>query len=153
MANQSLQVRLETREGIPEDVSGGKFLYWLASCNLSAQISEPLSQTMKRLALAALLLTPGCAYFCSNTCQHAIDANGKPLVTYTHMRVGTMFDANSSLAKARNSPSITLTNDHSAGTMIGGLNQDSTATNAVAMLQALSQILGQIAAGAAAGAK
>lgn len=104
------------------------------------------------LAAALLALQPGCAYFCSNTCQHSLDANGKPVCTYTHMRVGTFFDAQSSLAKARNSPAVTPTNSWSAGTVIGGLNQDSNSTNTVALLQALSQILGQIAAGAASGA-
>jgi hypothetical protein len=105
------------------------------------------------LPLLLLALTPGCAYLCSNTCEHALDANGKPVVRETHARIYTLFDANSTLAKMKNSPTVTASNQWSAGTYIGGLNESSSSTNLVAALQVMSQILGSLAQGAAAGIK
>jgi hypothetical protein len=99
--------------------------------------------------LACLLFLPGCAHFASRTYEEGVDSAGKPVNRTTHMYVTTFFDSNTTLAKARNSPTITSSNQWAAGTMVGGLNQESSGTNTVALFQALSQIFGQLAASAA----
>lgn len=103
-------------------------------------------------AAGLLVATSGCAHFASRTYEEGVDAAGKPVNRTTHMYITTFFDSNTALAKARNSPVMTSSNQWAAGTSIGGLNQEASGTNTVAMLQALSQILGQVAAAAAKGA-
>lgn len=87
-----------------------------------------------KILLLSLLCTTGCAHFASRTLEETPTLVGTNVVIVSktsHMYVTTFFDAKSSLTKAANSPSITSTNQYSAGTRLGGLNQESSGSNAV----------------------
>jgi hypothetical protein len=96
---------------------------------------------------AALALC-GCAYMKSNT--HSVTRyeilNGTNHVQVveqdTHSRAFTLFDANSSLTKFRNgsSDSTLGTNTIAPGTYASGINESASATNVVAVANALAAI-------------
>lgn len=83
----------------------------------------------------------GCAYLRSSTVTETDPKTG--IVTAkTTVRAYTVFDAQAQLTKFRNSTGGP-TNTYTAGTVVGSLNESSSASNIVAIIQA---------AGAAAGA-
>jgi hypothetical protein len=101
---------------------------------------------VKQITLLCLLISlTGCAYVNSNT-QHNIvtttyQTNGVKVVTldksYTHARATTWFDSQAQLAKFRNSIGGP-TNDYTQGSAVSGLNESSSTSNVVAIINAAS---------------
>lgn len=97
---------------------------------------------MRRAALAAgslAVVLLGCATFTSTQLETQQDGSKRE----TTINIATVFDAHADLAKLRAS-----TTDKSQTTTIGALNQESTATNLVILMQYL--IEASMRAGAAA---
>jgi len=92
---------------------------------------------------SACCLFLGCAYVNSNTgittTTTEFNTNGTRTVTVqksaTHARATTFFDAQSSLAKFRNSTGGP-TNAYTQGTAVTGFDQSSSASNVVAIINA-----------------
>lgn len=94
--------------------------------------------------LFTILLTPfvGCAYLSSHTKTPIIvTVNGTNYTVNatTDVRVYTWFDANSQLTKFRNSNGGT-TNTYSPGTTVAGVNESSSSSNIVNILNAAAAI-------------
>lgn len=106
---------------------------------------------MKKLILiipAVVTIFTGCAYLSSDTVTPIYTvANGTnpPTLLYakTHARAVTLFDANSSLTKFRNSNGGP-TNTYTSGTMASGVNEQSSASNIVAILNAAAAIASKV---------
>lgn len=98
---------------------------------------------MKKLLFIPLILLTGCAYLSSDTRTPIgtvlIGTNTTYLYATTHARAVTLFDANSSLTKFRNSNGGP-TNAWSSGTVASGINEQSSASNFVAILNAAASI-------------
>lgn len=94
---------------------------------------------MRFTILIVALLLGGCATYNSNQTE-LVSTNGTRTVT-TVVRISTVFDAKSDLAKLNLS-----TTEKSQRLGLGTLNQESTSSNLVSILEA-------VARGAAAGAK
>lgn len=101
---------------------------------------------MKRILtlVAALALTAGCASFTTTQTDTSYDTNGQPArAITTKVKVRTLFDANSALAKSKASNT-----DKAQTAELGGLNQSSNTTNAVAALLIISDLAKSAAAAA-----
>lgn len=104
---------------------------------------------MKKLSyILPLVCLVGCAYLSSDTrTPIGVQANGTnpPTMLYatTHARAVTMFDANSSLTKFRNSNGGP-TNTWTPGTVASGVNEQSSASNLVAILNAAAAIASKV---------
>lgn len=96
---------------------------------------------MKILFLTATaLLLAGCSSFTTNQRDISYDAKGaKVREITTKVAVTTVFDANSALAKSK-----AINTDKSQSAELGALTQQSTSTNVIAALQAVSSIISQI---------
>jgi hypothetical protein len=81
--------------------------------------------------LLLALLVSGCAHLTSTT--ESTDGSR------TSVSCFTFFDSQSALAKFRNASSNTSSNQWSAGTSIGGLNQESSSTNLVNIIGAVAE--------------
>lgn len=96
----------------------------------------------------SFLLIPflsGCAFVGSHTTTPIVTINGTNIVVReqtTDARAWTFFDANSQLTKFHNSsaPSVLGTNQFGPGTYVAGVNEQSSASNLVAILQAAAAI-------------
>lgn len=111
---------------------------------------SPLVPAAVKSAVVALLLltlltisgTTGCAYLDSDT--HQWTGTNGVVHSETHARAYTVFDANNQLTKFRNSnggPSNVWT----SGTTISGLNESSSASNVVAIINAAAGAASSIA--------
>jgi hypothetical protein len=94
-----------------------------------------MKRTISILALAAF--TTGCAHF-KSTVTETRDTNGV-ITKITVVKAGTFWDAGSELTKFSSGQT-----DKSQKVAIGSLNQDSSGTNAVVLIQ----VLGNAAMGA-----
>lgn len=97
---------------------------------------------IKKILPFALCLLTGCALLSSHTVTPVVvNVNGTNVVAKatTDARAFTLFDANSSLTKFRNSNGGP-TNQFSAGTVASGVNESSTASNLVAIINAAAAI-------------
>lgn len=93
---------------------------------------------MKRTLLALTLCSlTGCAYLDSDTSTPVFAPGTTNVIGFatTHARSTTFFDANASLAKFRNSNGGP-TNTYTAGTVATGINESSSASNVVAIINA-----------------
>lgn len=89
----------------------------------------------------SMLSLTGCAYVNSNT-EVRTGTNGVA-VSWTHARAFTLFDATDNITKFRNStggPTNTITQ----GTYVNGLNETSSTSNVVAIIQAAAAAAGAI---------
>ena len=82
------------------------------------------------LTLIALCLTAGCARFKSTVTEMEYPDGSKERVTV--VRASTFFESRSELSKLSSGQT-----DKSQNVSIGGLNQESTATNAVSLVESL----------------
>lgn len=96
---------------------------------------------MKLLLLAPFLAIPlaGCAYLHSVTVR-TLDPRTNSVAETTQVRCYTFFDGQSALAKFRNTTGATGSNGFvfPSGTSIGALNQESSGTNAISLIEAVS---------------
>jgi len=91
--------------------------------------------------LLLLLSGSGCAYVNSNTATY--DPTSGKLIAKTHARATTFFDANAQLSKFRNSTGG-ATNTFTQGTAVTGLNESSSASNVVAIINAAAAVANKI---------
>ncbi len=101
------------------------------------------------LPLALVALLPACSYLRSDTRRTVATSPTNGVVTvseFTKARGWTLFDANASLVKFSNRSGYTTNGSWGPGTYATGVNESSSASNVVAILQA-------IATGVAAGLK
>ena len=90
------------------------------------------------ITVAACLLT-GCAYLRSTTLTETDPKTGV-MTQKTVVRAYTLFDASANLTKFRNSNGATNTNGWPAGTTVGTVNEQSSLSNAVLLLQSAAAI-------------
>lgn len=91
--------------------------------------------TTKNILLSLLIIgASGCAYLRSTT-STATDPKSGIVTQRTTVRAYSVFDAQAQLTKFRNSNGGP-TNNFSAGTSVGTLNEQSSASNLVAIIQA-----------------
>ena len=93
---------------------------------------------MKTIASAlACTLLCGCAYLTSKTVEKPSTYGG--VTKETRVRVYTLFDSQSALAKFRNTTGITGTNGwtYPSGTTIGTLDQSSSSTNLNVLIESV----------------
>lgn len=93
------------------------------------------------LLLPFLLLT-GCAYLSSHTRTPVFFSGTTNIIGYatTDARAVTFFDANSTLTKFRNSNGGP-TNAYSSGTVASGINEQSSGSNVVQLLNDIAAIV------------
>lgn len=97
--------------------------------------------------LPVLLLLTGCAFIHSKTLR---TTDSKGVVTETTTATGySLFDANNSLAKFRNQSGPSSPTNFAAGTYVSQLNETSSTSNVVSILNAMGGLVGQAAAAAA----
>jgi len=82
-------------------------------------------------AMLAMAMSAGCARF-SSTVTERVGPDGKTTERITVVKAGTIFDSKSELAKLTSGQT-----DKSQRVAIGSLNQESTATNAVTLAEAV----------------
>lgn len=95
---------------------------------------------MKKLFLLPLVVLTGCAYLSSHTVTPVVSFNGTNIVVKsatTDVRCYTLFDAQDTLTKFRNSNGGP-TNTYTSGTVVGSVNETSSSSNLVLMLQSLA---------------
>lgn len=87
-------------------------------------------------------LFSGCAYLSSHTRTPVLEAGTTNVVAYatTDARVWTFFDANNQLTKFRNSNGGP-TNGYTSGTAIAGVNESSSGSNVVQLLNDVAAIV------------
>jgi type IV secretory pathway VirB10-like protein len=96
-----------------------------------AKPQPPARRWYEPIICLALLALVGCSSFDAE--QTAPDG------TSTHVRIKTLFDGKSEVAKLK-----TTQTDKTQGVALGSLSQESSGTNAVDALRALDSILGKI---------
>lgn len=100
----------------------------------------------------SFLLIPflsGCAFVSSHTITPIVTINGTNTVVRaqtTDARAWTFFDANSQLTKFHNSsaPSVMGTNQYGPGTYVAGVNEQSSSSNLVSILNAAAAIASKV---------
>lgn len=101
------------------------------------------------IASPVFLLLTGCAFVSSHTVTPIVTLNGTNTVVRnqtTDARGWTLFDANSALTKFHNSsaPSTFGTNNYGPGTFVSGLNDQSSSSNLVQILNAAAAIASKV---------
>lgn len=90
---------------------------------------------MKKIIAIAMLALAGCAHMASTTTQ----TNKDGATTVTSMSAYTLFDGKSDLAKAANHVTPTT-----SGTTVSGLDQSSSTSNIVAIINAAATAASKI---------
>lgn len=102
---------------------------------------------LKSILLSLPLLSViGCAHLSSTTSTPiVVNVNGTNVIAYatTSAKAITVFDANSQLTKFRNSNGGP-TNSYSAGTVASGVDQNSSSSNLVSILNAAAAIASKV---------
>lgn len=96
---------------------------------------------MRALLISALIPLTGCAYLSSHTRTPVFFAGTTNIIGYatTDARAVTFFDSSNTLTRFRNSNGGP-TNAYSAGTIASGVNETSSSSNIVAILNAVAAI-------------
>lgn len=100
------------------------------------------------LIIPLVVMFTGCAYLSSDTktpIYTVLNGTNPPTLLYatTHARAVTLFDANSTLTKFRNSNGGP-TNTYTSGTIASGVNESSSSSNLVQILNAVSAMVSKV---------
>lgn len=92
---------------------------------------------MKKIVSAVVLLAlVGCAHMDSETRTPIFNGTNGPAFSFTHMSATSFFDSSDNLTKAANHTAGT----NGAGTYVSGLNETSSTSNLVNLLNAAAAI-------------